>query len=190
MLFRSRSAGHLCSLSRRARPVFPAVSVAYGRRFRHAAGAQKTAKSGPHAPRPTSMSFGKTLEATPGIEPGYADLQSAASPLRHVASDPGALRLVTALPPSRGRASETLTRDRRTSTGAECGTREGASRHAPFGHRTVPHDGSGVPPQMGREKRRSGFPDHGRGGQFAVWAVPGGPARPYTPRYGDSEHVV
>ena len=25
------------------------------------------------------------LEATPGIEPGYADLQSAASPLRHVA---------------------------------------------------------------------------------------------------------
>ena len=26
------------------------------------------------------------LEATPGIEPGYADLQSAASPLRHVAS--------------------------------------------------------------------------------------------------------
>lgn len=26
------------------------------------------------------------MEATPGIEPGYADLQSAASPLRHVAS--------------------------------------------------------------------------------------------------------
>ena len=26
------------------------------------------------------------LEATPGIEPGYADLQSDASPLRHVAS--------------------------------------------------------------------------------------------------------
>ena len=25
------------------------------------------------------------LEATPGIEPGYADLQSATSPLRHVA---------------------------------------------------------------------------------------------------------
>ena len=25
------------------------------------------------------------MEATPGIEPGYADLQSAASPLRHVA---------------------------------------------------------------------------------------------------------
>jgi hypothetical protein len=25
------------------------------------------------------------LEATPGIEPGYTDLQSAASPLRHVA---------------------------------------------------------------------------------------------------------
>jgi hypothetical protein len=28
----------------------------------------------------------KSMEATPGIEPGYADLQSAASPLRHVAS--------------------------------------------------------------------------------------------------------
>src|SRR3954469_2810480 len=27
----------------------------------------------------------KIMEATPGIEPGYADLQSAASPLRHVA---------------------------------------------------------------------------------------------------------
>ena len=27
----------------------------------------------------------KYVEATPGIEPGYADLQSAASPLRHVA---------------------------------------------------------------------------------------------------------
>src|SRR6185369_2903449 len=27
----------------------------------------------------------RRLEATPGIEPGYADLQSAASPLRHVA---------------------------------------------------------------------------------------------------------
>jgi hypothetical protein len=26
------------------------------------------------------------LEATPGIEPGCADLQSAASPLRHVAN--------------------------------------------------------------------------------------------------------
>ena len=26
------------------------------------------------------------MEATPGIEPGFADLQSAASPLRHVAS--------------------------------------------------------------------------------------------------------
>jgi hypothetical protein len=26
------------------------------------------------------------LEATPGIEPGYTDLQSAASPLRHVAN--------------------------------------------------------------------------------------------------------
>ena len=25
------------------------------------------------------------MEATPGIEPGYADLQSDASPLRHVA---------------------------------------------------------------------------------------------------------
>jgi hypothetical protein len=30
------------------------------------------------------------MEATPGIEPGYADLQSAASPLRHVAP-PGRL---------------------------------------------------------------------------------------------------
>ena len=28
------------------------------------------------------------VEATPGIEPGYADLQSAASPLRHVAPAP------------------------------------------------------------------------------------------------------
>jgi hypothetical protein len=108
-----------------------------------------------------------------------------------VASDPGALRRLTALPPSRGRASETLTRDRPTSTGAECGTREGASRHAPFGHRTAPpHDGSGVPSQMKREKQRLGVPDHGRGGQFAVWAVPGRPARPYTPRYGVSEHAV
>jgi hypothetical protein len=26
------------------------------------------------------------MEATPGIEPGFTDLQSAASPLRHVAS--------------------------------------------------------------------------------------------------------
>ncbi len=26
------------------------------------------------------------MEATPGIEPGYTDLQSAASPLRHVAN--------------------------------------------------------------------------------------------------------
>ena len=42
---------------------------------------------------PASQSSSKTrhkhliylLEATPGIEPGYADLQSAASPLRHVA---------------------------------------------------------------------------------------------------------
>ena len=37
---------------------------------------------------------GKVLEATPGIEPGYTDLQSAASPLRHVAS-PFNLRLIT-----------------------------------------------------------------------------------------------
>jgi hypothetical protein len=29
---------------------------------------------------------GERLEATPGIEPGFTDLQSAASPLRHVAS--------------------------------------------------------------------------------------------------------
>ena len=28
----------------------------------------------------------KRLEASPGIEPGFADLQSAASPLRHEAS--------------------------------------------------------------------------------------------------------
>ena len=27
------------------------------------------------------------MEATPGIEPGFTDLQSAASPLRHVASE-------------------------------------------------------------------------------------------------------
>ena len=33
-----------------------------------------------------------TLEATPGIEPGCADLQSAASPLRHVASSVRARR--------------------------------------------------------------------------------------------------
>ena len=31
------------------------------------------------------------MEATPGIEPGFADLQSAASPLRHVASESEAL---------------------------------------------------------------------------------------------------
>ena len=31
----------------------------------------------------------KYVEATPGIEPGYADLQSAASPLRHVALESG-----------------------------------------------------------------------------------------------------
>ena len=31
--------------------------------------------------------FRRPLEATPGIEPGYADLQSDASPLRHVALD-------------------------------------------------------------------------------------------------------
>jgi hypothetical protein len=30
--------------------------------------------------------LGEIMEATPGIEPGCADLQSAASPLRHVAS--------------------------------------------------------------------------------------------------------
>jgi hypothetical protein len=30
----------------------------------------------------------KGLEATPGIEPGCADLQSATSPLRHVANPP------------------------------------------------------------------------------------------------------
>ena len=29
--------------------------------------------------------LGKKVEASPGIEPGYADLQSAASPLRHEA---------------------------------------------------------------------------------------------------------
>lgn len=29
---------------------------------------------------------GKMLEASPGIEPGYKDLQSSASPLRHEAS--------------------------------------------------------------------------------------------------------
>lgn len=33
------------------------------------------------------------MEATPGIEPGYADLQSAASPLRHVASTHSLQRL-------------------------------------------------------------------------------------------------
>ena len=31
----------------------------------------------------------RTLEATPGIEPGCTDLQSVASPLRHVAIQPG-----------------------------------------------------------------------------------------------------
>ena len=31
------------------------------------------------------------MEATPGIEPGYTDLQSAASPLRHVANRAGLL---------------------------------------------------------------------------------------------------
>ena len=30
--------------------------------------------------------WGYKVEASPGIEPGYADLQSAASPLRHEAS--------------------------------------------------------------------------------------------------------
>jgi hypothetical protein len=37
------------------------------------------------------------LEATPGIEPGYADLQSAASPLRHVAPRAKLLRHVKKL---------------------------------------------------------------------------------------------
>ena len=36
------------------------------------------------------------LEATPGIEPGYTDLQSAASPLRHVALGSGYLFARTA----------------------------------------------------------------------------------------------
>jgi hypothetical protein len=35
---------------------------------------------------PDDPAYGEEqVEATPGIEPGYADLQSAASPLRHVA---------------------------------------------------------------------------------------------------------
>ena len=34
---------------------------------------------------PCSANPEKKLEASPGIEPGYADLQSAASPLRHEA---------------------------------------------------------------------------------------------------------
>ena len=34
----------------------------------------------------------KLLEASPGIEPGYTDLQSAASPLRHEASEVGLLK--------------------------------------------------------------------------------------------------
>ena len=38
-------------------------------------------------------SIRKNLEATPGIEPGYTDLQSAASPLRHVALVVSAVRL-------------------------------------------------------------------------------------------------
>lgn len=36
--------------------------------------------------------LGRKLEASPGIEPGYADLQSAASPLRHEALNPSAAR--------------------------------------------------------------------------------------------------
>jgi hypothetical protein len=35
--------------------------------------------------RLTQLKLTKTLEATPGIEPGYTALQAAASPLRHVA---------------------------------------------------------------------------------------------------------
>ena len=38
------------------------------------------------------------LEATPGIEPGYADLQSAASPLRHVAPRGRAYSRVAVVP--------------------------------------------------------------------------------------------
>ena len=34
------------------------------------------------------------MEATPGIEPGYADLQSDASPLRHVALDSCGIMIV------------------------------------------------------------------------------------------------
>ena len=32
-----------------------------------------------------NLTLSETLEATPGIEPGYTALQAAASPLRHVA---------------------------------------------------------------------------------------------------------
>ena len=51
------------------------------------------------------------LEATPGIEPGYADLQSAASPLRHVASKHSkrhARLLARTPPPRRSSTSECL----------------------------------------------------------------------------------
>lgn len=41
--------------------------------------------------------FGCRLEARPGIEPGYKDLQSSAWPLRHRASGDRALLLAFAL---------------------------------------------------------------------------------------------
>ena len=40
----------------------------------------------PKAERQTKFNEVRLLEASPGIEPGYKDLQSSASPLRHEAS--------------------------------------------------------------------------------------------------------
>ena len=61
---------NISSLSERGSEYQNTVSVARGLKF---------------APHVRALRQ-KSLEATPGIEPGCADLQSAASPLRHVAS--------------------------------------------------------------------------------------------------------
>ncbi len=48
-------------------------------------GPARAAAGGGRGPALEMLDLTKSLEATPGIEPGCADLQSAASPLRHVA---------------------------------------------------------------------------------------------------------
>src|SRR5690349_4058819 len=54
-----------------------------GNTVRHAV--MRTAYNKPVLFLQRTAAIQKKMEATPGIEPGYADLQSAASPLRHVA---------------------------------------------------------------------------------------------------------